>query len=180
MSRKPESRPLFVIKAVCCAASRLAPMPRKSAYTSTFTPRLSQFASVPSKLGTPMVCLQLQCCKGFGSDSLQPQDYEVLLSRRSNTGRRVKLLSQQLCNSTIARGTVAAPLPCLNVRLGDGDATACVIWHSYGLMRCKDETVSTLVCMCKYISLHVCKSEHSLPMSERVAEEVWTSETQFV
>ena len=122
-----------------------------------------------------MVCLQLHCCKGLGSDSLQPLDHEVLLSRRSNTGRRVKLLSQQLCNNTNSLGTVVAPLPCLNVRRGDGDATACVLWHSYGLMRCKDETVSTLVCMCNCISLYVCKTEHSLSVSKRVAEEVWTN-----
>ena len=62
--------------------------------------------------------LRLPCCEGLGSDSLQPLDHEFLLSRRSTRGRRVKLLSQQLCNNRISHRTVAAPLPCLSVRCG--------------------------------------------------------------
>ena len=44
---------------------------------------------------------------------------------------------------------------CLNVRCGPGDATACVFGQSHGWMKCKDETVSTLVCMCNHIRLYV-------------------------
>ena len=37
------------------------------------------------------------------------------------------------------------------MRCGEGDAIGCVLWHRYGLMKCQDETVSTMVRMC---SLH--------------------------
>ena len=48
----------------------------------------------------------------------------------------------------------------INVRCGEGDATECVFWHCYGLMKCQDETVSAMVCMCHYISLYVYKTQH--------------------
>ena len=36
-----------------------------------------------------------------------------------------------------------------------------MLWHRYGLMKCQDEKVPTVVCMCNYISLHVYKTQHA-------------------
>ena len=54
------------MKALCSAAtSRCAPMPARSACDSNFTRKLSQFASVPSMFGMPMVfvhCVENATC----------------------------------------------------------------------------------------------------------------------
>ena len=47
------------------------------------------------------------------------------------------------------------------MRCGEGCAIECPFWHCHGLMKCQDETVSTVVCMCHFISLHVYKTQHA-------------------
>ena len=47
------------------------------------------------------------------------------------------------------------------MEFGERDAIECVFfWHCHGLMKCQNETVSTMVCMCHYISLHVHQTQH--------------------
>ena len=50
---------------------------------------------------------------------------------------------------------------CSNARCGKGDATACVLRHCCDLVKYKDETVSTMLCVC-HTRLDVCKTQHPL------------------
>ena len=45
------------------------------------------------------------------------------------------------------------------MRCGEGNAIECLFWHGDGSMKCQDETVSTWVCRCHHISLHVYKTQ---------------------
>ena len=58
------------------------------------------------------------------------------------------------------------------MRCGEGDALECLFWHGYGSMKCQNETVSTWVCRCHHISLHVCKTQHAPSTLEL---ETWSS-----
>ena len=58
----------------------------------------------------------------------------------------------QHCRSKLSN--VAAPLPRLNVRCGDGDETECGFWHSYGLVRCQGVMVKHQRACATTVSTH--------------------------
>ena len=150
---------VFVTKDVCSAAtSRCRPTFAKSAYASNLTRHLSQIASVPSKFGlqwflvsrmppASAVMLQMSCgeipsnhwiTSSFSYEGAIEEDESSCLP--SNSATTKKSLS-----------TVAAPLPCLNVRCGGCNCMRVLaLWC---LMKCQDERMSTRLCMCHYISL---------------------------
>ena len=129
------SRPSCVMKDVCFAAtSRCAPIK-----ASPHTPHTSLTNSPSLRPGLRLcsLCpgchlLQLSCGKCRATE----EDEYTTKKQSSN---------------------VAAPLPWLNVP-EERDAKEFVFWHCYDLMKCQDETVSTMVCMCQYITLYVYKN----------------------
>ena len=137
------------MKDVCSAAtSRCAPIFAKYAtclelHSPTF-PVCVSAVEVRNSSGVPCVqnvtCCSCHAAMGLLPDSLQPLDHEVLPFTRAT----------EEDESTIKTG----------------DATECVFWHSYALMTGQDETVSTLVCMCHYISLHVFKTQRKTSFGE--------------
>ena len=91
----------------------------QSADASNFTRHLSQFASVPSKIGTPIVFLVSKMPPASAA-SVSTTGSRGLALHTSNRRRRVNhKLKCQFSN-------VAAPLPELSVRCGEGDAMECV------------------------------------------------------
>ena len=98
------------------------------------------------------------CCHAASvsrPDSLQPLDHEVLLvsceEQQRKTSKPQNKISIQQC-----RGS-ATMIECA---LWRGRMQLNVIWHCYGLMKCQDETVSTMVSKCHYISLYAYKTQH--------------------
>ena len=84
---------------ICQARTRL------ELHSSTF-PFCVSTVDVRDSNGVPYVqdatCFSCHAASVWRLDSLQPLDHEFLLFYKSNSGRRVLLLSQQLCNNKIS------------------------------------------------------------------------------
>ena len=99
--------------------------------------------------------LHLSCCKCLGA-RFPPTTGSRALARvrvKSNRGRRSNHRSK-ISNSPMSRLRCAVEKEMQHNVL---------FWHCDGLMQCRDESVSTVVCMCHCVSLCVYKTQHLLP-----------------